>query len=104
MAADGVRDSLSRRQQEISDAYPTDDAVLRTALTAAITLGLVIGRHLLQLDGLRDAHPEQIIDLLRPCIQALTPRPLPRHDRFAARAVAPDVAVDSGSLVGVFTS
>jgi hypothetical protein len=71
-AADGVRDSISRQQQQLSDALPTEDALLRTALTGAITLGVVIGRHVLQLDALRDAPPEQIIALLRPSIESLT--------------------------------
>ena len=32
----------------------------------------MIGRHLLQIDTLRDASPEAIISLLRPGFQALT--------------------------------
>jgi AcrR family transcriptional regulator len=71
-AADGVRESLSLQQQQISDTLTREDALLRTGLSGAITLGVVIGRYLLQLDGLRDAPPEQIIDLLRPCIESLT--------------------------------
>lgn len=48
------------------------DASLRTALFGAITLGVIIGRHLLALDGLSDAPPEQVVEVLRPCIEALT--------------------------------
>jgi hypothetical protein len=34
-------------------------------------MGLVIGRHLLKFDDLRDAPTDRIVDLLRPCVQAL---------------------------------
>ncbi|MEU6646420.1 TetR family transcriptional regulator [Saccharomonospora sp. NPDC046836] len=71
-ATEGVRASLSRQQEQLSDILSADDALLRTGLTGAISLGVVIGRHLLQLDGLRDAPPDQIIELLRPCFESLT--------------------------------
>ncbi|HWC81800.1 MAG TPA: hypothetical protein VG756_17770 [Pseudonocardiaceae bacterium] len=41
----------------------------------AISLGLVVGRHLLELDGRHDAAPERIIDVPRPGIQALAKEP-----------------------------
>jgi hypothetical protein len=34
-------------------------------------LGVIIGRHLLDLDALRDAEPGQIAGLLRPCFEIL---------------------------------
>lgn len=71
-ATDGVRASLSRQQQALSDALTADDAVLRTGLTGAITLGVVVARHLLRLDGVRDASPDDIVRLLRPCVESLT--------------------------------
>lgn len=39
-----------------------DDADLRAGLIGALTIGIgtIIGRHLLRLDGLRDAAPERI--------------------------------------------
>ncbi|WP_203855701.1 TetR/AcrR family transcriptional regulator [Plantactinospora mayteni] len=74
-AAHGVREALRHQQRQISLGLSADDALLRTALTGAITLGVVVGRHLLQLDGLRDASPEQITDLLRPCLESLTRSP-----------------------------
>jgi hypothetical protein len=40
-------------------------------LIGALTIGVVIGRHLLQLDGLRDASPEEITALLQPLINDL---------------------------------
>jgi hypothetical protein len=44
---------------------------LRAGLIGALTIGAVIGRHLLQLDGLRDASPEEITALLQPLISDL---------------------------------
>jgi AcrR family transcriptional regulator len=70
-AAAGVRTSIARQQSQLAAALHTPDAPLRTAMFGAITLGLVVGRYLLELDGLKDATPEEITDLMRPCIQAL---------------------------------
>ncbi|WP_405163214.1 TetR family transcriptional regulator [Nocardia sp. NBC_01499] len=67
-ATEGVRQSLSRQQQQLSDALTADNALLRTGLTSAITLGVVVGRYMLKLDGLRDADPGEITALLRPGI------------------------------------
>lgn len=71
-ATEDVRRALSRRQQQLSNALTADNAQLRTGLTSAITLGVVVGRYLLKLDGLRDGDPDEITALLRPCIQSLT--------------------------------
>ena len=51
---------------------PADDAELRATLAGSLVLGVVIGRHLLQLETLRDASPDAVISLLRPGFQALT--------------------------------
>jgi len=40
-------------------------------LFGAIVLGVVAGRYLLGFDGLADAPPDKIADVLRPCIRAL---------------------------------
>jgi AcrR family transcriptional regulator len=66
-----VRDSANRQEKELARAIPADDAEVRAGLIGAITLGTLIGRHLLQLDGLRSASPEQITDLLSPYIHSL---------------------------------
>lgn len=64
-AAKAVRDAMLTEQRQATGTMPGQDADLRTALIGALTLGTVIGRHLLSLDGLRDAPPEQITALLR---------------------------------------
>jgi hypothetical protein len=35
-------------------------------------LGVTVSRHLLKSDGYANASPQQIIDLLRPCLRSLT--------------------------------
>ncbi|MGW4241372.1 TetR family transcriptional regulator [Nocardia sp. NPDC004722] len=64
-AADDIRSAMTARQRQTADHMATTDADLRAGLIGAITLGTVIGRHLLQLDGLRDTEPEQIAAMLR---------------------------------------
>ena len=41
-------------------------------LISAITLGVILSRHLLKTDSLADAAPQQIVGLLRPCLRSLT--------------------------------
>lgn len=60
-----VRAALGSRQHLTAGHLAPDDAELRAGLLAALTLGTVIGRYLLQLDALADAEPERITALLR---------------------------------------
>jgi AcrR family transcriptional regulator len=66
-----VRTAMSGQQQQVAALMRGEDAVLRAGLIGALTIGVVIGRHLLQLDGLRDASPEEITALLQPLINDL---------------------------------
>lgn len=70
-AGEEVRAAITEQQRQAADTLSGDDAVLRTGLIGAITLGTVIGRDLLRLDGLHDAEPEAITAMLRPCFQTL---------------------------------
>lgn len=70
-AAAGVRAAIEQQQRQLSDSLDAPDPALRTALFGAITLGLVIGRYLLELDGLKDATPEKVADMIRPCLRLL---------------------------------
>jgi AcrR family transcriptional regulator len=79
-AVAGVQATVADQLQQISNAIHTDDALLRASLISAITMGVVLGRYQLRLDGLHDADPNKIIDLLRPCFHALTHGdPAPQH-------------------------
>ncbi|MFE3193708.1 TetR family transcriptional regulator [Nocardia sp. NPDC059240] len=64
-AAEGVRAAMAEQQRQAAGHLAADEADLRAGLLGAVTLGVVIGRHLLQLDGLKDAPPERITALMR---------------------------------------
>jgi AcrR family transcriptional regulator len=77
-----VRSAMVARQRQAADHMAADDADLRAGLIGALTIGAVIGRHLLRLDGLRDAAPERITALLRTAFHDLahgTPRNAPHR-------------------------
>lgn len=77
-AASAVSAAVARYQAQIAQAIPADDASLRAAIISAITLGVMVSRHLIKADELATADPAQIISLLRPCMLSLAaPPPLP---------------------------
>lgn len=71
-AASAAADGIARYEAQIAQSIPADDADLRAAIISAITIGVTLSRHLLKADTLADADPDQIIDLLRPCLLSLT--------------------------------
>ncbi|MDX6280642.1 MAG: hypothetical protein QOH03_1713 [Kribbellaceae bacterium] len=70
-AAKEVRTAMIGQQRQIAALMPGDDAVLRAGVIGALTIGTVIARHLLQLDGLTDASPDEITQLVGPLIDTL---------------------------------
>src|SRR3984957_6084164 len=74
-AASAASAAITRYQAQIAPAIPADDADLRAAIISAITLGITVSRHLIKSDELADADPEQVIELLRPCVLSLTSSP-----------------------------
>jgi AcrR family transcriptional regulator len=70
-AAEGFRARAKPHLDRIGAAIPTADAELRANLLSAITHGVIVERYLLRLGPLADASPDEVIDLLRPCFQAL---------------------------------
>jgi AcrR family transcriptional regulator len=77
-AADVVSAGLARYQEQIAQAIPAGDASLRAAIISAVILGVTVSRHLIKSDELAAADPEQVITLLRPCLNALAGQPGPR--------------------------
>ena len=74
-AASAASTAIARYQAQIARAIPADDADLRAAIISAITLGIMVSRHLIKSDELASADPEQVIELLRPCVLSLAARP-----------------------------
>lgn len=71
-AAQAAAEDVARWRDQISRSIPGADATLRAELVTAIVLGVTVSRHLLKSDGYANASPQQIIDLLRPCLRSLT--------------------------------
>jgi AcrR family transcriptional regulator len=73
-AAEAASTGIARYAAQIAQAIPADDADLRAAIISALTLGITVSRHLIKADELATADPEQVIELLRPCILSLAAR------------------------------
>jgi AcrR family transcriptional regulator len=76
-AASAVSAAVARYQAQIAQAIPAADANLRAAIISAITLGVMVSRHLIKSDELASADPAQVIRLLRPCMHSLAGPPPP---------------------------
>ncbi|MEO3794381.1 TetR family transcriptional regulator [Nonomuraea sp. B10E15] len=80
---DEVRAAIAEQQRQVAAALSTDDAVLRAGLIGALTVGVLLSRHLLHLEGVRDAGAAEIVSVLRPAVHAIaqgTAAPDPRRD------------------------
>jgi AcrR family transcriptional regulator len=76
-AASAAGVAAARYQAQIAPAIPADDANLRAAIISAITVGIMVSRHLIKSDELANADPAQVIRLLRPCVLSLANAPAP---------------------------
>jgi AcrR family transcriptional regulator len=74
-AATAASAAIARYQAQIAQAIASDDAGLRAAIISAITLGVMVSRHLIKSDELATADPAEVISLLRPCMISLTAQP-----------------------------
>ena len=79
-----VRAAIAEQQRQVAAALPADDAVLRAGLIGALTIGALVSRHLLELEGVRDAEATEIVSVLRPAVHAIVqaaaePDPRPPH-------------------------
>ena len=70
-AASAASVAAARYEAQIAQAIPASDASLRAAIISAITLGVMVSRHLIKSDELADADPARVISLLRPCMASL---------------------------------
>jgi AcrR family transcriptional regulator len=69
-AADEVRKAMTAQQRQVADQLAGDDALARSGVIGALTLGLVVSRHLVKLNGL-DAAPEELMAIAGPLIEEL---------------------------------
>jgi hypothetical protein len=74
-AASAASAGIARYEAQIAQAIPADDADLRAAIISAITLGIMVSRHLIKTGELASADPAQVIRLLRPCMLSLAASP-----------------------------
>jgi AcrR family transcriptional regulator len=74
-AASAASAAIARYEAQIARAIPAGDASLRAAVISAITLGVMVSRHLIKSDELAAADPAQVISLLRPCMISLAAQP-----------------------------
>jgi AcrR family transcriptional regulator len=74
-AASAASAGIARYEAQIATAIPADDADLRAAIISAITIGILVSRHLIKADQLATADPAQVISLLRPCMRSLAASP-----------------------------
>ena len=74
-AASAASVAAARYEAQIAQAIPAQDAGLRAAIISAITVGVMVSRHLIKSDELATADPEQVISLLRPCLISLAAQP-----------------------------
>jgi AcrR family transcriptional regulator len=74
-AASAASIAIARYEAQIAQAIPAGDASLRAAIISAITLGVIVSRHLIKSDELATADPAQVISLLRPCMISLAAQP-----------------------------
>ena len=74
-AASAASAAAARYEAQIAQAIPASDASLRAAIISAITLGVMVSRHLIKSDELATADPAQVISLLRPCMTSLAAQP-----------------------------
>ena len=85
-AAGEVRTAMTTQQRQIAKQLPGDDALVRSGVLGALTLGLVISRHLVELDGL-DVPPEELMAVAGPLIEDLVKdERAARHPSLAAPA------------------
>jgi AcrR family transcriptional regulator len=83
-AARAANEELADYRARLSAAIREPDAELRAAMVTAVTLGVIVSRHMLKLDELADAPAEKVIELLGPCLRFLTGADKPAPETASA--------------------
>jgi len=95
-AADAASAGIARYEAQIAQAIPAADAGLRAAIISAVTLGIMVSRHLIKSDELATADSAQVIRLLRPCMLSLAARPDPSGRLTDPPADGPGTSSETG--------
>ena len=74
-AAAQIREALNQEIDRLSSAAPESDAELRSGLAATMMLGIVIGRHLLDLPAVSDVSVNDIQHVMEPVLRVLMTQP-----------------------------
>lgn len=90
-AARAASEESAAYRARLAATIPGPGAELRAAMVTATVLGVIVSRHMLKLEELAEATPEQVIELLRPCLRLLT-----RADEAGAAEAAADEAEPEG--------
>jgi AcrR family transcriptional regulator len=70
-SAQAVQQGIAGFRAQLAEAMAVPDAGLRADLVLAVVLGVVVCRHLVKSETVTAASPEQVRDLLRPCLRSL---------------------------------
>lgn len=71
-SAEAVQEGMLGFRAQLAEAIGGGDARLRADLVMSVLLGVIVSRHLVKSEVLTAASPEQVTDLLRPCLRSLT--------------------------------
>lgn len=71
-AGSAITQTMRAQQGRAAEALDTTNADVRAGLIGAVTVGVVMARYVLELDGVRDTDPDTLMKLLAPCIEHLT--------------------------------
>jgi AcrR family transcriptional regulator len=71
-AARAASEESAAYRARLAATIPGPGAELRAAMVTATVLGVIVSRHMLKIEELAEATPEQVIELLRPCLRLLT--------------------------------
>lgn len=74
-----ARDVLEQETELLADRLDGRHADARAALLLATNLGVAVAREILELGALRDQHPDELLNLLRPAVHALSQPPAPEN-------------------------
>ncbi len=93
-SASKVSQAMRAQQQSTARLLDGTAAEIRAGLIGAIVVGVVLGRYVLELDGIADASPDEVIELLRPLVADLIRPTTPQASEEIAAVGLADASVE----------